>query len=230
VAVVSQPFDRNSKVRLGAKLDPNLGEFWVESPWDIVKEGHNLSAYERKRIFLNVRRSDGSRDFLDISFLTGADGTGDGRSVVAGDFRNIGRMDLVLRQSGGGPVMIYENDFPQRHYLKVTVRGRPESVTGPDGRKSNRLGIGARLIAEAQGQPRVREMYPLNSYRSQMPNIVHFGLGDATKVDKLTIRWPSGKVQVLTDVPADQHIVVDEGKEGNEAIERVVPGRTIQPK
>jgi hypothetical protein len=219
VAVVSQPFDRKAKVPLPAKLDANLGEFWVESPWEIVKEGHNLSAYERKRIFLNVRRSDGARDFLDISFLTGADGTGDGRSVVAGDFRNIGRMDLVLRQSGGGPVRIYENDFPQKHYLKVSLRGR----------KSNRLGIGARLIAEVQGQPRVREMYPLNSYRSQTPNIVHFGLGDAAKVDKLTIRWPSGKVQELTDVPADRHIVVDEGKEGKDAIELVVPGKTIEP-
>jgi hypothetical protein len=230
VAVVSQPFDRKAKVPLPAKLDANLGEFWVESPWEIVKEGHNLSAYERKRIFLNVRRSDGARDFLDISFLTGADGTGDGRSAVAADFRNIGRLDLVLRQSGGGPVLIYENDFPQRHYLKVSLRGRPDSVVGKDGRKSNRLGIGARLIAEVQGQPRVREMYPLNSYRSQTPNIVHFGLGDATKVDKLTIRWPSGKVQELTNVPADRHIVVDEGKEGKDAIELVVPGKTIQPK
>jgi enediyne biosynthesis protein E4 len=229
VAVVSQPFDRGAKVEQPGQLDPTLGEFWVKNPWHIVQEGHNLSAYERKRIFLNVRRDGGERDFLDISFLTGADGEGDGRSVVAADFRNVGRLDLVLRQSGGGPVLLYENDFPQRHYLKVSLRGRPKEVS-LDGRRSNRLGIGARLIAEAQGQPRVREMYPLNSYRSQTPNIVHFGLGDATKVDRLTIQWPSGKVQVLTDVAADRHIVVDEGKDGAEAIELVVPGKTIQPK
>jgi hypothetical protein len=226
---VSQPFDRGAQVSLPGELDPTLGEFWVKNPWDIVSEGHNLSAYERKRIFLNVGRSDGARDFLDISFLTGADGDGDGRCVVAGDFRNIGRLDLVVRQSGGGPVLLYENNFPQRHYLKVSLRGRPEEVS-LGGRKSNRLGIGARLVADAQGQPRYRDMYPLNSYRSQTPNIVHFGLGDATKVDRLTIRWPSGKVQELTDIPADRHIVVDEGKEGNDAIELVAPGKTIQPK
>ncbi len=226
---MSQPFNRGAKVPQPGELDPTLGEFWVKSPWNIVQEGHNLSAYERKRIFLNVRRPDGARDFLDISFLTGADGDGDGRSVVAGDFRNIGRLDLVVRQSGGGPVLLYENSFPQRHYLKVSLRGRPEEVS-VRGRQSSRLGIGARLIAEAQGQPRYRDMYPLNSYRSQTPNIVHFGLGDATKVDRLTIRWPSGRVQELADIPADRHIVVDEGKEGNDAIELVVPGKTIQPK
>jgi hypothetical protein len=219
VAVVSQPYDRGAKVKLPGQLDTGLGEWWVDNPWDIVKNGHNLSAFERKRAFLNVRRPDGERDFLDISYLTGADGDGDGRCVVAGDFRNIGRLDLVVRQSGGGPVLLYENDFPQRHYLKVTLRGT----------KSNRQGIGARLTAVAKGQPVVREMYPLNSFRSQMPNIVHFGLGDSDKVDKLTIRWPSGKIQELTDLPADRHIVVDEDKDGTAAVEVVVPGKTIQP-
>jgi hypothetical protein len=97
------------------------------------------------------------------------------------------------------------------------------------GTKSNRQGIGARLVAEVNGQQLVRELYPLNSYRSAMPNLVHFGLGDSDKVEKLTIRWPSGKVQVLTDLKADAHLVVDEDKDGAAAIETVVPGRTIAP-
>jgi hypothetical protein len=196
-----------------------LGEWWVDNPWEIAASGHNLSAYERKRAFLNVPGADGGRDFLDISYLTSADIDGDGRSVVAGDFRNNGRLDLVLRQSGGGAVLLYENDFPQRHYLKVSLRGH----------KSNRLGIGSRLTAVVKGQPLVREMYPLNSFHSQMPNIVHFGLGDAEQVDRLTIRWPSGKVQELTNLPADRHIVIDEDKDGPAAVEVVVPGQTIQP-
>src|SRR5262249_35587574 len=142
----------------------------------------------------------GGKDFLDISFLSGADSDGDGRSVVAGDFRNIGRPDLMVRQIGGGPVLLFENNFPQKHYLKVSLRGV----------QSKRLGIGARLVATVHGQPLVREMYPANSFRSQMPNIVHFGLGDATKVDRLTIRWPSGAEQVLTDVAGDRHIIIEE--------------------
>jgi enediyne biosynthesis protein E4 len=187
----------------------------VENPWDIARKGFNLSAYERKRTWMNVRGA----DFLDISFLTGADNDGDGRCVVAADFSNNGRQDLILRQVGGGPLLFYENNFPQRHYLKVSLRGT----------KSNRQGIGARLVAEVQGRQIVRELYPLNSFRSAMPNLVHFGLGDDLNVDRLTIRWPSGKVQVLSNIKAARHIVIDEDKEEAGAIETVVPGRTIAP-
>jgi hypothetical protein len=72
-------------------------------------------------------------------------------------------------------------------------------------------------------------MYPYNSYRSEAPNIVHFGLGDAESVERLTIRWPSGVVQELRDLRGDRHIMVEEGKEGAQAVETIVPGRTMAP-
>jgi hypothetical protein len=207
------------------KLDAKLGEFWVENPWDIIQQGYNLSAYERKRTYWNVPGKVGGRDFVDISFLTGTDNDGDGRAVIAGDFRNNGQLDLLVRQVGGGPVLLYENHFPKRHYLKVSLRGKP----GPSAPTSNRLGIGARLIAEVKGQKIVREMNPINSYRSQMPNIVHFGLGEATTVDRLLIQWPSGLKQELMQLPADRHIVVSEDRMGSSAVETVVPGKVIEP-
>jgi hypothetical protein len=219
MAVVSQPYQRGARVPAPGKLDPTLGEFWVDNPWDIVQNSHNLSAYERKRAFLNVAGPDGGRDFLDISRLTGADGDGDGRSVIAADFRNNGQLDLVVRQVGGGALLLYENQFPRRHYLEISLRGT----------RSNRLGLGARLVATVGGRQLVREQYPLNSYHSQMPSVVHFGLGDAIKVDRLAIRWPSGREQVLTDLVADRHLVVDEGKVGTAAVEVVTPGQPIRP-
>ena len=212
---MSQPHDREAKIPAPGEVDSTLGEFWVENPWEIMQKGYNLSAYERKRTFLNVR----GRDFLDISYLTGADNDGDSRSVVAADFSNNGRLDLLVRQVGGGPVLLYENNFPQKHYLKVSLRGR----------QSNRLGIGARLTAYVKGQPLVRELYPQNTYRSQAPTRVHFGLGEAAQVDRLVIRWPSGTVQELRNLVGDRHIVVDESKIGEAAIEAVQPGRTIRP-
>jgi hypothetical protein len=208
---VSQPCNRN-RVPLPGKLDESLREFWVSSPWQITVQGFNLSAYERKRAFLNVK----GQDFLEISHLTGADNDGDGRGVVAADFRNVGMLDLLVRQAGGGPLVLYENRLPRKHYLKVSLRGR----------ESNRQGIGARLTAVVRGQQQVRELFPANSYLAQAPNLVHFGLADADTVDRLTIRWPSGKVQVLNDLKGDRHIVVDEGKDG---VETVVPGSPIAP-
>lgn len=212
---MSQPFNRRATVPAPGKLDAGLEEFWVSNPWDIVRDGHNLSAYERNRTYLNVP----GRGFLDISYLTGADSDGDGRCVVAADFRNNGQLDLAVRQVGGGPFFLFENRFPQRHYLKVSLRGT----------KSNRLGIGARLTATVNGQPLVRELYPVNSFHSQAPSLIHFGLGDAAKVDRLTIRWPSGQVQELADLAGDRHIVVTEDIEGDAAVETVAPGETIRP-
>src|SRR5262249_57401992 len=106
-----------------------------------------------------------------------------------------------------------ENKFPQRHYLKVSRRGT----------KSNRQGMGARMVAHASGKQVVREMFPINTFHPQMPNLAHFGLADASKVDRLEIRWPSGLVQELRDLPADQHVVITEGES---TVEKVVPGQT----
>ena len=206
------------------KVDPGLKEWWVDNPFDIVNEGHNLSAYERKRVYLNVKGPDGQRNFLDVSGVSGADNDGDGRCVVAGDFRHTGQLDVVLRQAGGGPVHVYENRFPRRHYLEVSLRGAMKEYE--PGRRSNALGIGARLVAVVNGQPLVRELYPLNSFHSEMPNVVHFGLGDASRVEKLTIYWPSGLKQELTDLAGDRQIMVEEG---NDAVKTVAPGAVVPP-
>jgi hypothetical protein len=225
---VSQPFDRKAKIPLPGKIDHKLKEWWVQNPWDIVSEGRNLSAYERKRTYLNVRGD----NFLDVSYLSGADNDGDGRAVVAGDFRNNGQLDLVVRQVGGegagkppppASFLLYENNFPKRHYLEVTLRGKPVVGKTPT---SNRQGIGARVVAHVSGRQVVREVFPHNSFLSQMPNVVHIGLGDDTRVERLVIRWAPDKEQVLTNVPADQHIVVEED---NPAYTKVVPGQTIEP-
>ncbi len=215
LAVVSQPSDRAAQIKLPGKVDQELGEFWVENPWDITTQGHNLSAYERNRLYLNVPDRDG-RNFIEVSYLSGADSDGDGRSAVAGDFRNTGQLDLAVRQAGGGSFLLYENHLPKKHYLEVTLRGT----------KSNRRGIGARVLATVNGQPIVREQFPHNSFHSQMPGTVHLGLGDVTKVDQLRIQWPSGLVQELKAVPGDRHIVVEEG---NDSFETVVPGQAVKP-
>ena len=214
---MSQPYKRGAHLPHPGKKDPSVKEFWVSNPWDIVSNGYNLSAFERNRTFYNLQ----GKGFVDLSYLTGADSDGDGRCVVAGDFRNCGQLDLVVRQSGGGAIMLLENRFPKRHFLKVTLRG-----TQPG---TNKLGIGSRLVAEVGGRQIVRELYPACSFVSQMPSMVHFGLGDASQVDRLTIRWPSGLVQELVDVPGDQHVVITEGADGSAALETVVPGRTILP-
>ena len=125
-----------------------------------------------------------------------------------GDFRNDGRLDLVVRQVGGGAVRLFENQFPKAHYLTVSLRGTA----------SNRPRDGARLTAKVAGRDLTRELYPHNSFRSQMPSRVHFGLGDSARIERLTVRWPSGAVQTMEDLAADRHVVITRA--------RARPGRT----
>lgn len=204
---MSQPNNRSGIVPQPGKLDPSLGEFWSENPWQIVSKGHNLSCYERNRIYLNLQ----GKHFLDVSHLSAADSDGDGRAAVAADFRNVGMMDLIVRQAGGGALLYYENRLPNRHYLTVSLRGT----------ESNREGIGARLTATVGGRTLVRELYPANTYYGQGPALVHFGLGDETTVTSLKVRWPSGKEQEVKAVAGDRHVLIEEGG----AVEAVVPGK-----
>ncbi len=106
---------------------------------------------------------------------------------------------LIVRQSGGS-LLIFENNFPNGNFLDVRLVGK----------ESNRLGIGARLVAKIGGRQLFRDQFPVNSYRSQAPNRVHFGIGSAESVDELIIRWPSGKTQAIQNIRSNQHLVISE--------------------
>ena len=208
---MSQPCNKNCNVSQPGSVDKELNEFWSGNPWTIFEQ-HNLSSFERNRVFINVH----GENFLEVSHLTGADIDADSRAVLAVDTRNNGQLDLVLRQAGGGPLRIFENRFPASNFLKVSLRGT----------QSNRLGIGARLVASVGTQKIVRELYPVNSNQSQAPSIVHFGIGDAAQIDRLRVYWPSGHEQELTDLQCNQHLIIEEGQS---QVEAVVPGQRIAP-
>ena len=195
---MSQPFNRAAIIPAPIEPDERINTWWVENPWLIAANGKSLSGYERNRAFLNH----GGEDFYDISGLTQADHKGDGRGVVTIDFNHDGREDLLVRHVGGGPVKVYENRFPQKSWLSVKLRGT----------KSNSQGIGARLTAHVNGRQIVRELYPNNGFMGQNGDQVHFGLGDADTLEKLTIRWPSGTTQELTNLAINRRILIHEDR------------------
>lgn len=193
---MSQPTKRNCNVDRPGKTDDELNEFWVGNPFEIFMS-ENLSSFERNRLFLNTGRG----NFIDVSFPAGVDTDSDGRSSVPTDFNNDGTLDLILRQAGGGPLQLLRNDFPPGRFLKVTLRGTD----------SNRLGIGSRITATAGQLQQTREVFPVNTYRSQRSLVAHFGLAEQEVVDTLVVRWPSGTEQQFDQIPAGQHIVITEG-------------------
>ena len=206
---MSQPYNRSAIIPAPIEPDKRLNNWWVENPWLIAANGKSLSGYERNRVFLNH----GGKDFFDISGLTEADSKADGRGVVTIDFNHDGMEDLLVRHVGGGPVKVYENRFPKSNWLTVALRGT----------RSNSQGIGARLTAEVDGRKLVRELYPNNGFLGQNAAQVHFGLGKSEKIDKLTIRWPSGTVQNLNNVEVNRRVRVTEENEAPETLWSTMP-------
>ncbi len=198
---MSQPLDINCRCEALGPVDKANGQFWVENPWlfQSVGQNFNLSCYERNRVYASALPQDGR--FVEVSWLTGADDEGDSRGIVGADLDNDGMPDLVLAQIGGGALKIFQNHYPKASWLKVSLRGV----------RSNSLGIGARLTAEVGGRSLRRDLTASNTMWAQAPAQVLFGLGDAKKVDRLTIRWPSGEEQVLTDLAVNRHVEIREG-------------------
>jgi hypothetical protein len=130
-----------------------------------------------------------------------------GRAALTADFWNRGRQDLLFTNMDGSPVLL-RNEVPTPgHWLRIKTIGT----------KSNRDGFGAKIEITAEGSTRYAEVRAGSSFESSNDPRTHFGLGSATRVDAIVIRWPSGQVDKLGPEAADQELVV---REGSGVIER----------
>ena len=123
-----------------------------------------------------------------------------GRGSAVADYDNDGDADIAVSNSGG-PLQLLRNDGGHGHWLGVLLEGT----------KSNRQGIGARLVAETpSGRKLTRFVQAGSSYLSSSDPRVLFGLAGETSVRRLTITWPSGIVQVLENLPSGRYIRIEE--------------------
>ena len=196
---MARPLDRNAELPALGEIDEEAGEFWVENPFQIASSGNNLSAYERNRLFMST----GGLSFVEVSFATGADIDADSRAVVPADFNRDGAPDLLVSSVGGGVMRMFLNRMPQEG-----SRVRIDLV----GIESNRAGIGSRITAVVGDREIVRDVFPANGGVGQIPIETILGLGRTKKIDRLTVRWPDGKLQELDDLPVDVRITITEGQ------------------
>jgi hypothetical protein len=155
---------------------------------------------EPKLLFLN--QHDGT--FRNISGLAGtAIHTPQvSRGAAFGDLFNDGRVDIVVENLDGKPMILREEGGNHNHWIGFELAGT----------KSNRLALNARIKAVAGELIQVDEVRSGGSYLSQNDLRVHFGLGAHDHLDRAEIFWPSGKTESLTNLAADRFYAVKEGE------------------
>ena len=197
-----------------ATLGPNLG--WGVGLVDVdndglldlfIANGHlypdvhktGTSTYAQKNLLLmNVGQGRLRR-------VTKTEGGGLGiekssRGAAFGDYDNDGDTDVLIVNMDDRPTLL-RNDTDGGHWITLRLVGT----------RSNRDGIGAKVTAEAGGRQRLAVVHSGGSYVSHNDMRVHFGLGGSASVDRLTIRWPSGQVDSVTQLAADRFYVAREG-------------------
>jgi len=122
------------------------------------------------------------------------------RGAAYADIDNDGDLDVIMT-TNGGPARLFRNDGGTYHSLRIKLVGT----------KSNRDGIGAVVHLQSGNNRQSSMMRSGSSYLSQSELVLTFGLGAATKADRLEVEWPSGQRDMLTNVDADQIITVQEG-------------------
>jgi hypothetical protein len=122
------------------------------------------------------------------------------RGLAAGDLDGDGRPEVVIVNMNGTPSLL-KNRKTGGNFLNVSVLGT----------KSNRSGIGARIEVEIGPRKIVSEVMSGGSYYSQNSLVQHFGLGKATMVDRLRIRWPGGAWQNWEKVAVNRKVIATEG-------------------
>jgi enediyne biosynthesis protein E4 len=136
------------------------------------------------------------------------------RGVALADFDNDGNMDVVVEDLDGAPMLLHNTGAPGTHWVSFELQGT----------KSNRLAIGARIKIVAGGTAQTEEVRSGGGYLSNHDFRIHFGLGSVAKIDSVEIRWPSGKVENLKDIPADKFYSLLEGS-GIVDHAKIVPGK-----
>jgi enediyne biosynthesis protein E4 len=144
----------------------------------------------------------GEGRLLDVSSQAGAPWSVPrlGRGLAVGDLDNDGRLDLLI-VSEHEPYAYLHNEGPASHFVTL----------GLEGTASNRDAVGSVVSVAAAGRVQTAQRHGGGSFLSACDKRLHFGLGAATSVTSIEVRWPSGRVDRYADLAADKAYLLREG-------------------
>jgi len=173
----------------------------------LIAQGHDLDTVEltspnlRYREPMLLARNTGV-GFLDVSAESGAifQKAWVARGLAIGDLDNDGRVDAVVSTNDGPTYLLHNETLTENHWILLKLVGH----------QSNRDGIGAEVKATTMSGTQFAIVTATSSYLSASDKRVHFGLGKDNVVQQIQVRWPSGVVQTLKDIRANQLLQIDE--------------------
>lgn len=186
----------------------DLGMGWGTVFLDYDNDGHSDIYVSNDTYFAPfdnlLYRNLGNTTFEVVSEGTPLSSPMAGYGVATGDVNSDGKPDLLLVNAGSqdGNQLFLNSTENGHHFVKVRLRGT----------ESNTAAIGARVTVEANGQVQMDEVCAGMGYASQNSFTLHFGLGDATLIDRLSIRWPNGMMETYEGLAVDQHYFITEGE------------------
>lgn len=159
----------------------------------------NVKYFQTNQLY----RNNGDGTFTDSSAEAGPglQAALSSRGGVMGDLDNDGDLDIVISNSRREPTILRNELHNGNHWINIKLQGT----------KSNHNGIGSRVEVTANGKTQVNEVRAGSCFQSHYDLRLHFGLGQAEKIDSITVIWPSGQVDTLTDVPPNQFVLIREG-------------------
>jgi len=150
----------------------------------------SLGGYQQKKVWIN----DGAGKFFDVAQVVGVRDRNDGRSLALADFSDLGVLDVVVANQKG-PLLLYRNEVaPGRDWIGFDLEG---GCRGDDPKPgcTNRSAVGAQVAVYWNGQQQVQEVAGGSGFCAQNQRRLHFGLGSGAAVEKVVVRWPSGKIE-----------------------------------
>ncbi|MEM7382045.1 MAG: VCBS repeat-containing protein, partial [Bacteroidota bacterium] len=139
--------------------------------------------------------------FADKTSAFGLDQPSNSNGAAYADLDNDGDLDLIVNNINK-EAAIYRNNTSdrQKNYLQLELKGE----------KQNSQGLGSKVIIYNDSQIQKLEQMPTRGYLSTVSGVLHFGLGNSSKIDSIVVQWPSGKQQTLVDVSSNQKLLLEE--------------------
>ena len=143
-----------------------------------------------------------------MTFASGLGNLGKGHGITFIDLDGDGDLEIYAPEGG----FVHGDAWPNAFYVNRRDPGNHWLHVDLEGRESNREALDAKLLVSAGTLELLREVHNGEGFGSSNTPTVELGLGRATQVDRLEVRWPSGTVQTFDDVPVDRRIVLREGE------------------